>query len=231
VIAESRSRDIDFPLCLLGTVLIIVGCFGPWIPHRTAALTVTGYELGEFAKFFPEVQGGVISINRPLFYSPFVGALLLIAFFAGRSTTRCLRLAASLIVAVIFLVALLPYSVIDSVRQAFAARSVVALDPNYTGQLVLVSIGIALALAAPLAHRLSRRLQGFVVAFMALVGVIPALWQFALLRPLIVALYGVPLALGWGVIVCAIGSGLVLFWGMHMAVKSERRAVCKKKGM
>jgi hypothetical protein len=221
VIAERRSQSIDFQLCLLGTALVIVGCFGPWVPHKTAALTVTGYELAEFAKFFPEVQGGVISVTRPLFYFPFVVALLLVALFAGRSATRCLRLVASLLVAVIFLVTLLPYSAVDGVRYALAVRSAVALDPNTRGQLVLVLVGIALALMAPLAHRLSQRVQGSVVALMALVGVAPALWQFALLRPLILGLYGVPPALGWGVIVCGMGAALLLFAGIRTVVRAE----------
>jgi hypothetical protein len=221
VIAERRVQSIDFQICLLGTVLVIAGCFGPWVPHRSAALTVTGYELAEFAKFFPEVQGGVISINRPLFYFPFVAALLLAAYFSGRSAIRSVHLVASLSVAGIFLVALLPYSAVDGARHALAARSSVALDSNTRNRLTLTFTGIALALMAPLARRLSRRVQGSVVALVALIGVAPALWQFALLRPLIVELYDVPLVLGWGVIVCGIGAALLLFSGIHTAFRSE----------
>jgi hypothetical protein len=221
VIAERRVQSIDLQLCLLGTALVIVGCFGPWVPHKTAALTVTGYELAEFAKFFPEVQGGVVSVDRPLFYLPFVAALLLVVLLAGRSATRSVRLVAPLLVAVIFLVALLPYSAVDSVRHAFAARSPVVLDPDTRGQLVLVLVAIALALGMPLAHRLARRVQGSVVALMALVGVAPALWQFALLRPLIVELYDAPLALGWGVTVCGTGAALLLLSGIRIALRNE----------
>jgi hypothetical protein len=218
LIAERRSRNVDFRLYLLGTVLVIGGCFGPWVPHKTAALTVTGYELAEFAKFFPEVQGGVISINRPLFYLPFVLALLLVALFAARSAARSVRLAVPLCVVAVFLVTLLPYSVVDGVRHALAARTGMTLDSNTKGQLVLLIAGLALAVAASLAHRLSRRAQGLVVALMALGGVVPALWQFALLRPLIVGLYDVPLAVGWGVIICVAGAVVLVFSGIRAAV-------------
>jgi hypothetical protein len=218
VIAERRSQNVDFRLYLLGTVLVIGGCFGPWVPHKTAALTVTGYELAEFAKFFPEVQGGVISIHRPLFYLPFVAALLLVALFAARSAARSLRLAVPLCVVVVFVATLLPYSVVDGVRQALTARTAVALDPNVKGQLVLVIAGVVLAVAAPLARRLSRRAQGLMVALMALGGVVPALWQYALLRPLVVGLYDVALAVGWGVIICVAGAVVLVFSGIRAAV-------------
>jgi hypothetical protein len=218
LITERRSQNVDFRLYLLGTLLVIGGCFGPWVPHKTAALTVTGYELAEFAKFFPEVQGGVINIHRPLFYLPFVAALLLVAVFAGRSAARFVRLAVPLCVVAVFLATLLPYSVVDGVRQALTARTAMALDPNVKGQLVLLVAGVVLAVAAPLARRLSRRALGLVVALMALGGVVPALWQYALLRPLVVGLYGVPLTVGWGMIVCVAGAVVLVFSGVRAAV-------------
>jgi hypothetical protein len=218
VSAERRSQNVDFRLYLLGTVLVIGGCFSPWVPHKTAALTVTGYELAEFAKFFPEVQGGVISIHRPLFYLPFVAALLLVAVLAGRSTARFLRLAVPLCVVAVFLATLLPYSVVDGVRQALTARTAMALDPDVKRQLVLLIAAVALAAAAPLARRLSRRALGPVVASMALGGVVPPLWQFVLLRPLIVGLYDAPLAAGWGVIVCVAGAVVLVLSGIRAVV-------------
>jgi len=43
-------------------------------------------------------------------------------------------------------------------------------------------------------------------------------WQFALLRPLVVALYGAPLGLGWGLIACVAGFALLLAGGALIAV-------------
>ena len=40
------------------------------------------------------------------------------------------------------------------------------------------------------------------------------MWQFALLHPLVVALYAVPIGLGWGLIGCAAGSVLLLLSGV-----------------
>ena len=207
----------------LGLILVIVGYFGPWVPHKTAALTVTGWELAEFAKFFPQVQGGTVSIARELFYLPFVTVCLLLALLAGRSATRPARWIVPLLLAALLVAALLPYSIVDAARQALATRVPVTLDPQYTGQLVLVVAGVALTLLTPLAWRLPRRIQSILIALLALAGAILPLWQFALLHPLVVALYAVPIGLGWGLIGCAAGFVLLLLSGV-LAAASDRSA-------
>jgi hypothetical protein len=199
-------------LRLFGLALVIAGYFGPWVDHKTAALTVTGFELAEFAKFFPQVQGGAVSITRELFYLPLVTVLILFALLAGRTAVRPVRLIVPLFATVLLLVALLPYSVVDGVRQALTAHSPLTLDPQHTGQLALVVAGVILTLLTPLVRRFPRRLQSTLVVMLALVGAIPALWQFVLLRPLVVALYGgnEPPGLGWGLGACAAGFALLL---------------------
>lgn len=199
---------------VLGLISVVVGYLGPWVPHKTAALTVTGLELAEFAKFFPQVQGGVVSITRELFYLPLITALILLGLCAGRSTLRWVRLVVPLLLAGLLLVALLPYSIVNGLRQALSVRSSIVLDPQYIGQLRLVVAGAALILLAPLARRLPARLQGVLVALLALAGALPALWQFARLRPLVAALYARPLGLGWGLIACAAGFAVLLVWGI-----------------
>jgi len=114
----------------------------------------------------------------------------------------------------LLVVALLPYSIVNGLRQALAVRSSVVLDPQYIGQLRLVVVGAAFILLAPLARRLPARLQGVLVALLALAGALPALWQFARLRPLVAALYARPLGLGWGLIACAAGFAVLLVWGI-----------------
>jgi hypothetical protein len=206
----------------LGLVLVVVGYLGPWVPHRTAALTVTGLELAEFAKFFPQVQGGTVPIARELFYLPFVTLLILLALFASRSTVRLVRLIAPPFAAALLLAALLPYSVVDAVRQALTTRAPFALDPSYAGQLALVAVGTLLTLLTPLARRLPRPLQALLLPCLALVGAVPTLWQFARLRPLVVALYNAPLGLGWGLIACTAGFVLLLLAGILAPTRLDR---------
>ena len=211
-------------LLRLGLVLVVAGYFGPWVPHKTAALTVTGFELAEFVKFFPQVQGGTVPLTRALFYLPLVTALILLTLFAGRSTVRLARLIVPPCAAILLVGALLPYSVIDAVRHAVATRSPPTLDPQYVWQTALVILGVILALLSPLARRLPRRASGILVALLALAGAVPPLWQFALLRPLVVALYNEPLGLGWGLITCTAGFVLLLLSGIRAAAMPSRSA-------
>ena len=210
VLRESR---IFRWLVWVGLVLVLAGYFGPWVPHRAAALTVSGFELAEFAKFFPQVQGGTVSLTRALFYLPLVAALVLVALLAGRSAVRFARLAVPPCVVVLLVAALVPYSVVDSVRQAISARAPVVLDPQYTRQLVIVLVGAIAVLLTPLARWLTRRAWGILIVLLALAGAVLPLRQFAVLRPLIVELYDAPFGLGWGLVACVAGFAVLLFSG------------------
>ena len=209
-----RSSSVAGWLIILGSVCAIVGYFGPWVPHETAALTVTGFELAEFAKFFPQVQGGTVSVVRALFYTPLITVVVLLAFLAGRTTIRVVRLVVPPVTALMLLVVLLPYPVVDGARQALATRASVRIDPQYAGQLRLVAVGMALALLAPLGRRLSRLVCGGLIALLALAGIVPPLWQFGILRPLVVDLYDKSFGLGWGLIACVAGFALLLISGV-----------------
>jgi hypothetical protein len=197
VIADSRLRIAGSGLCLCGLVLAVVGYFGPWVPHETAALTVTGFELAEFAKFFPQVQGGVVPVARVLFLTPVIAAAILLGLWVNRRGIRlALRLVGVGCAVVLALAALPPYQYL--------------LDPSYRAQLVLTVGGVGFVLPTLLACRLPQRGRGILTALLALAGAVPALWQFVLLHPLIIALYGGVVGLGWGLIVCTAGFALVL---------------------
>ena len=201
-------RHSPFAICLLGLVLAIVGYFGPWVPHKTAALTVTGFELVEFAKFFPQVQGGIVPVTRVLFLTPLVAAAILLGLLVNQLTNKLTRALVILAAALLALAALPPYQYL--------------LDPGYRGQLILAATGLILVLLTPLARWLPRRAQGVLIALLALAGALPALWQFVLLRPLVAALYNVPLGLGWGLIACVAGFALLLAGGVLIAVSPDR---------
>jgi hypothetical protein len=222
VIADFGRRVADRRLCLLGLVLVFIGYFGPWFPHKTAALSVTGFELAEFAKFFPQVQGGVVAIHRSLFYVPLVVALILLGILASQSTVRVIRFVVPLLAIVVLLATVLPYPVVDSVRHALSTRSPLTLDPQYAGHLVLLLIGSALSLLTPLARQLPRRVRDVLILLLALAGGALAGWQYAVLRPLVNALYGVRLGVGWGLVACMVGFGLLLLSSACAVAGAER---------
>ena len=50
---------------LIGVALALVGVWGSWVPHRVAALTLSGWDLAEFVRFVP----GAL-VPHELFYLP-----------------------------------------------------------------------------------------------------------------------------------------------------------------
>ena len=203
-------RRLGLEICVLGLALVIVGFFGVWVDHKTAALAVTGPELAEFAKFFPQVQGGTVRVIRGLFLTPVitvaVAAGLVVSRFAKRPVVRLVGTGLSALLA---LVALPPY------EYTFA--------PDYRLHLVLVACGVVLTFLTLLTHRLPWRVWGLLLALAALIGAVFPLWQFVLLRPLIVALYGQAFGLGWGLVILALGSVLLGAKGILAAIRADDR--------
>lgn len=197
-------------LRLLAPCLALAGYFGPWIGHRTAALGVTGFELAEFSRLFPQVQGGAVTVNRVLFFLPLIAATVLAGLLTHPPSTRPLphRLLRSLLLiplAALNLIALPPYPSLS--------------DPRFRGQLALVAGGCIAVFLTYLAQRLPRRAWGALVTLLALGSIVPALWQYALVRPLFTALYGGQAAIGWGLVACAAGFALFTLEGLLNILK------------
>jgi hypothetical protein len=202
------------PLAWVGLALALAGALGPWIPHRTAALTVTGLELGEWAKFFPQVQGGSVRVVRELFVLPVVVVAVAAALLANADHRRlALRIAASVLGIGLALAVLPPY---PSLR-----------DAAYRGRLILALGGALAALASMAAGRLPRPVPRVLVAALALAGGALPLWQFARLHPLFVALYAAPVGLGWGAFLCPVGFAMLAIgslWGVPLPSTLRRPA-------
>ena len=192
--------------------LVIIGYFGPWVPHKAAGLTVTGAELADFARLF-----GSPRITRELFFTPILAAAILIGLIVNQPTNQLtnqptnqltnqlpFRILLTLIAASLALVALPPYPFLR--------------DLMYRSQLILAVVGVGLTFLTLLARRLPRWIWGILVSLLASSGAIPALWQFARFHPLVVTLYGRPVGVGWGSLVCAVGFALLLAWGIWGAL-------------
>jgi hypothetical protein len=204
---EARKGSSLCSLQFIGSVLLVIGFFGPWVAHKTAALTVTGYELSEFAKFFPQVRGGTVPVRRALFVSPLLAAVISLALVVQRSgRSRLFRLAGTALAVLLGSVALPPPQAI--------------LDPAYRMQLALVAAGVLLTLSTPLARQLSEQVRGILFLVLTLGGAVPALWQAARLHPLVVEVYSRPIWPGWGLIVCVIGFLLLLIAGLRTILRT-----------
>ncbi len=193
-------------------MLALVGYFGAWIPHKTAALTITGAELAEWARFFPKPEG------REWFYLPLIAVFLLITVQTSRSTCPSIRICVPLALIFALLTLLLPYTILDNLLRSLAARTPPAITPEYRGQVNLLIVTAMLMLIAPWSTRLPPYARGALSALLALSGIIPALWRFISLRAHIAALYGSgsrTMTPGWGLVTCT--AGFVLFVAGAMA--------------
>ncbi|HID62024.1 MAG TPA: hypothetical protein EYP49_04700 [Anaerolineae bacterium] len=197
-ISKTKSQIV----LILGLVLAIVGYFGPWVDHKTAALVLTGQDMGEFVKFLPEVRAGTVPMIREFFYlPPFAAALCLILLMASK------RLVYPLVVRAIMLLTVLGL--------AWAM-----LPPVWTPQLLITAefrkqtVAIAFCLLLLIVHsvlrRLPSRLTVVTMMVLALLGAGAPLWQFFAAREAVNRAYGWPVQVGWGLWVTVLGFLIIM---------------------
>ena len=190
--------------------MALVGFFGPWIPHRAVALIVTGFELSEFAKFFPEVQARSVAVTRFLFLTPLTAGALIVALWTHAQPRRWgTRLGLTLACALVAMAALPQFESLTA--------------PDYRAQVLLALGGSLLVLVTPLTRRWSARVRSSLTAILAAAGLMIPVQQFAILHPLVVALYNRSVGVGWGLAACVLGFGVVIAWPILMASQVARR--------
>jgi hypothetical protein len=185
----------------LGVLLALVGYWGPWVDHKTAALVLSGLDMSEYVKFLTEVRGGSTLVIRELFYLPPLAAALCLALLVGWPRYPLILRAIMLSLAVgLCLVVLPPY---PFVLHALSS-------PEFRGQFILSALCLLLIAASPLYRRLPARLAKPVLIALALLGAIPAMSQFFAVRPALNRAYGWPVQIGWGLWVMVVGFAFVI---------------------
>jgi hypothetical protein len=196
----------------LGIILALVGYWGPWVDHKTAALVLNGLDMSEYVKFLPEGRDGSTLVVRELFYLPSLAAALCLALLVGwlwprySATARVIML--SLAVG-LCMVVLPPYPFVLN-----------ALDsPEFRGQFILCVLCLGLIAACLLYRFLTSRLRrgsflqrfaNLVLIALALLGTIPAVAQFFAVRPALDRAYGWHVQIGWGLWVMVVGFACVI---------------------
>jgi hypothetical protein len=183
-----------------GWVLATAGYFGPWIAHQTAALTLSGVDMGEFVKFLPSVVDNSLQVTRQFFYLPPVAVTVSIALLSGRDELgypRSLR-AFMLLVAIPISLQLLPPAWAPSIL----------LTSEFRLQTIALGLCWLLLAASWLLGRLPSWLVGSLGTGLSLGALILSLWQFLVARPAISELYRTPPGVGWGVFLCLAGLAL-----------------------
>ncbi|MGQ9626225.1 MAG: hypothetical protein ACUVV0_04885 [Anaerolineae bacterium] len=203
---------------LLGVLIAVVGYWGPWVHHCSAALILTGPDMGEFVKFLPQVRAGEERVFRQIFYlPPFAAALGLLALAGSsplgrRAVPKFILLAFALALSC----ALLP--------PAFTPSSI--LSAEFRLQSIAFLVCLFLAFWQGVFGLIPRRFFFGLVLALCLAGAIFPLWQFLALRGAIQAVYGFPIASGWGLwaapaglLLTALSAGL----GLTLPEVSENR--------
>jgi hypothetical protein len=199
---QGESNSKSQIVLILGLALAIVGYFGPWVDHKTAALVLTGQDMGEFVKFLPEVRTGTAPMIREFFYlPPFAAALCLILLMANR------RLAYPPVIRAIMLLAVLglAWAMLPPVW-----TPQLLITAEFRKQTVAIAFCLLLLIIHPVLRPLSPRLIALAMMVLALLGAGPPLWQFLAIREAVNRAYGWPVQVGWGLWATVLGFLIVM---------------------
>jgi hypothetical protein len=217
---------------LLGIGLALAGMWGAWVPHRAAALVLSGWDLAEFVKFVPGAAA-----TRELFYLPVWCAGMALAVMMYRPGDKLAAQVGLAAIALGLMVALLPpYPDLLRAYQSPEFRWQFLLGAG--GALVVLSSFFLASLptlrsrktspeTTSLDHTTPRKssgrwaaaISGGALVALALVGAVPALWQFLEVRGAIEAVYDASLGWGWGWGVFLAGWGLVGMAGGRVLIR------------
>jgi hypothetical protein len=205
----------------VGWALAAIGYLGSWLAHDTAALTLSGVDMGAFTKFLPGVLDGSLDVIRPFFYLPPFVVVVSVALLIG---ARRLRYAWP--VRVLALVLAVPVS-LQLLPPAWSPATLMTSEFRLQA-LALVVCWLLLA-GFWLLGRLPSWLSGLLSAVLALAAGLLSAWQFLAVKPAIDAVYRTPPGFGWGFFVCMVGL-LVLTVASVLFVQRVRRRDVRRRG-
>ncbi|MBX3012125.1 MAG: hypothetical protein KF832_11495 [Caldilineaceae bacterium] len=174
----------------LSALCILVGYWGPWVPHRVAGLVVTGLDLGEYVKFLPVIRNGQVLIWREGFYGPLVAVSLTLSLTAFRPTYRYgwpLRL---------FCLLWAGIAALNLLPPAWSQHTFV--NPEFRQQILALGLCLGAVAVSPFLALLPRWFYTMlVIALSAAAAWFPPR-AFLQVLPAIRELYQQPLQPGWG---------------------------------
>jgi len=203
-------------LLLPSWALAAVGYFGPWLRHATAALTLSGVDMGEFTKFLPQVMDGSLGVVRQAFYAPPFAVVVSVAFLIGAQ-----RLRYPWLVRIPALVLAVPVS-LQLLPPAWSPASL--MMPEFRAQTIALLLCWLLLAGFWLLGRLPGWLTGSVSATLSLAAAGLSIWQFLMVKPAIDQVYHVPPRVGWGFLICEAGLALVTAASAALVWHARRRS-------
>jgi hypothetical protein len=198
----------------LGWILAAVGFYGPWLAHPTAALTLSGVDMGEFIKFLPGVSDGTLTLTRQLFYLPAVAVVVSVALLISSR-----RLCYPWVVRLPTLLLVIPVS-LQLLPPAWSPSSL--MTPEFRLQVIAIGLCWLLLAASWLLERLPAWILGSLSAVLSLTALALSAWQFLAVKPAIDMVYGVRPTIGWGFLACAAGLAVMAVGSLMLVLLSAR---------
>jgi len=178
-------------LAPLGVALAVIGYWGPWVNHKTAALVLSGLDMAEFVKFLPGVRDGSEFMIRELFYLPPLAAALCLALIGSSRLWRYPLWARTIMVIVAIVLAIIVLPPYPFILQALGSD-------EFRRQFSMAAGCLAVIGGTLLYRRLPRAVVAGLLIVVSLAGAIPPLWQFFSIRSALDRVYGQPIHIGWG---------------------------------
>ena len=204
VLLNSRHTQIVIQTCF---TLILLSYFLVWLPQPAVGLSFIGQELGEWAKFIPQVHQGDITPSRSFFYLPPVTLGAMLVLWTVRWSNR--RWQTWLIRGTALLIGLLALPALESFQEEPANQWILRI-------LFVGVVAIAILLATYYASRKSVADTVPWVYFvgLGLIGALLPLWTYLAIRPIVAEILGSKVGFGVGIILNTIGNGLVVVVGL-----------------
>ncbi len=196
---------------LTGVALALIGYWGPWVDHKTAALVLSGLDMAEFVKFLPGVRAGTEPMIRELFYLPPLAAALCLALLGSNRAWRYPLWARTIMVVVAIALAVVVLPPYPFVLQALGSD-------EFRRQFLMATGCLAVIGGMLLYRRLSKTIVAGLLIAISLLGAIPPVWQFLSIRSALDSVYGQPIHIGWGLWLMAVGFLAVAGAGARMLV-------------
>jgi hypothetical protein len=201
-IARILKRTGSKTWFLIGIALALVGYWGPWVDHKTAALVLSGLDMAEFVKFLPGVRAGTEFMIRELFYLPPLAAGLCLALTGSNRLWRYPLWARAIMVTAAVTLAIIVLPPYPFIFQALGSD-------EFRRQFLMGAGCLAVIGGTLLYRRLPRAVVAGLLIVVSLVGAIPPLWQFFSIRSALDTVYGQPIRIGWGLWLMAAGFVIV----------------------
>lgn len=213
---KRKTSNVDMKrFAPLGIILALVGYWGPWVNHKTAALVLSGLDMAEFVKFLPGVRAGTEFMIRELFYLPPLAAALCLALIGSNRHLRYPLWARAIMVIIAIALAVIVLPSYPFILQALSSD-------EFRKQFLAGAGCLAIIAGFLLYRRLSRVVMVALLIIVSLAGAIPPGWQFLSIRSALDRVYGQPIHIGWGLWLTAVGflvvagaaTGMLVEWVM-----------------